>query len=313
MKKSSKRWSKFRKEFKRDWQLLVMVLIPVIYLLIFSYGSMYGVQVAFRDYRPRAGITGSTWVGLQWFVKFLSSPKFFAVLKNTVVLSLYSLLVNFPLPIIFALMLHALRSDKYKRTVQVISYIPHFISTAVIVSLIQMVLSPVSGIYGMMFRLFNDGGYPMDFRGSAGAFRHIYVWSSVWQGLGWGTIIYTSALAGVSQELHEAAQIDGASRFKRIIHIDIPAIMPMICMRLILTFSSIISVGFDKAYMLQTDLNVSVSEVVSTYVYKNGLNSFKNFSYGTAVGLFNTAINLTLMFIVNGITKKMSQDEVSLF
>ena len=313
MKKNSKKWNEFCREFKRDWQLLVMVLIPVIYLLIFSYGAMYGVQVAFRDYRPRAGITGSEWVGLQWFEKFLTSPKFFTVLKNTVVLSVYSLVVNFPLPIIFALMLHALRSEKYKRTVQVISYIPHFISTAVIVALIQMLLSPVSGIYGMLYQTFNGGGYPLDFRGSAGAFRHIYVWSSVWQGLGWGTIIYTSALAGVPLELHEAAQIDGASRLKRIIHIDIPSIMPMICIRLILTFSNVISIGFDKAYMLQTDLNVSVSEVISTYVYKNGLNSFKNFSYGTAVGLFNTAINLSLMFIVNAITKKMSQDEVSLF
>lgn len=313
MKTNSKKWNKFCREFKRDWQLLVMVLIPVIYVLIFSYGSMYGVQVAFRDYRPRAGITGSEWVGLQWFEKFLTSPKFFTVLKNTVVLSVYSLVVNFPLPIIFALMLHALRSEKYKRTVQVISYIPHFISTAVIVALIQMLLSPVSGIYGMLYQAFNGGGYPMDFRGSAETFRHIYVWSSVWQGLGWETIIYTSALAGVSQELHEAAQIDGASRVKRIFHIDIPSIMPMICMRLILTFAHVIGVGFDKAYMLQTDLNISVSEVIATYVYKNGLNSFKNFSYGTAVGLFNTAINLTLMVIVNSITKRMSKDEVSLF
>ncbi len=313
MKKNSNKWNKFRREFKRDWQLFVMVMIPVIYLLIFSYGAMFGVQVAFRDYRPRAGITGSEWVGLQWFAKFLSSPKFFVVLKNTLILSVYSIAVGFPLPIIFALMLHSLRSEKFKRTIQVVSYIPHFISISVIVALIQMVLSPVSGIYGMVHHALNGGGYPVDFRGSAEAFRHIYVWSGVWQGLGWGTIIYTSALAGVSQELHEAAQIDGASRFKRIIHIDIPSIMPMICIRLILQFSHIISVGFSKTYMLQTDLNVSVSEVISTYVYKNGLNSFKNFSYGTAVDLFNTAINLSLMFVVNGITKKLSQDEVSLF
>ena len=301
------------REFKRDWQLWLLVMVPVIWLVIFDYGPMYGLQIAFRDYLPRDGITKSAWVGLKWFKKFLTDRNFVEVFSNTVILSVYGLVVNFPLPIIFALILHGMRSQKYKRVVQVVTYIPHFISTTVMVSIVQMLLSPVSGIYGAFYQLLGGEGYPVDFRATAVAFRHIYVWSGVWQGLGWSTIIYTAALSAVSPELHDAAMVDGASRFKRMIHVDIPAIMPTICIRLILSFSGIIGVGFEKAFMLQSGLNLSVSEVISTYVYKRGMNSFKNFSYGTAVSLFNTAINLTLMLIVNKISKKMSDDEVSLF
>ena len=301
------------KHFKRDWQLWAIIIIPVIYFAIFNYAPMYGIQIAFRDYRPRAGITGSEWVGMKWFVKFLTNPKFGLIFKNTVVLSLYSMLASFPLPIVFALVLNALENKKFKSVAQTVTYLPHFISMVVMVSIVQMVFSPVSGVYGNVYRLLGGEGYPSDFRGLATTFRHIYVWSGVWQQLGWNTIIYTSALSAVSQEHHEAAMIDGASRLKRIRHIDLPAIMPTICTLLILRFGSIIGVGFEKAYMLQTRLNLSTSEVLSTYVYKYGMSSFRDYSFGTAVGLFNTGVNLFLLAITNFITKKATEGEIALW
>ncbi len=304
---------KFIREFKRDWQLYLLSLLPVIYVVIFNYGPMYGVQMAFRDYLPIHGITESEWIGLKWFAKFIGSVKFKEVFSNTVILSLYSMVATFPLPIIFALMLNALRSDKYKRAAQTISYLPHFISTTVVVAILNMVLSPINGIYGNFFRLLGGTGYPKDFRTTAEAFRHLYVWSGVWKGLGWDSIIYVAALSGVSHELHEAAQLDGATRLKRMIHVDLPSILPTVCILLIMRCGSLVSVGFDKAYQMQTTTNLKTSEVISTYVFKVGMGSFKDFSYGAAVGLFNSAINLTLLLVVNRITKKMTENEVSLF
>lgn len=303
---------RFIKRFIKSKQLYLMVLIPIIYTLIFFYGPMYGVQIAFRNYRPALGITGSEWVGLHWFKKFLSDYEFLEIFKNTLILSLYSLL-TFPLPVIFALILNALRNEKYKKVVQTVSYIPHFISLTVMVGILNMVFSPVNGIYGNLFRLFGGTGYPVDFRATEGAFRHLYIWSGVWQGLGWDAIIYIAALSGVSKELHEAAEIDGASRLKRIWHIDIPTILPTVCIMFILRCANIISVGFEKVYLMQSNLNLNVSEVISTYVYKTGMSSFHNFSYGAAVGLFNTIINLIMVIIANVVTKKASHDEISLF
>ncbi len=306
------RWKTFKKNFKRDWQLHIFMLFPVIYLVIFDFIPMYGVQIAFRDYRPRQGITGSVWVGLKWFKQFLSNYEFGQIFSNTVMLSLYSL-TTFPLAIIFALILHALKSEKYKKVVQTVSYVPHFISVSVMVGIINMLLSPVSGIYGNIFRLFGGTGYPVDFRATAEAFRHLYVWSGVWQTLGWNSIIYIAALASVSAELHEAAQIDGASRLKRMWYIDIPAILPTIAIQFILRCTNIIAVGFEKAYLLQSSLNLTVSEVISTYVYKVGMSSFRSFSYGAAVGLFNTTINLALLLSVNYGVRKATDGEISLF
>ena len=296
----------------RDWQLYLIVFIPLAYLIIFHYGPMYGVQIAFKEYSPRKGIMGSPWVGWKWFERFLTNVQFRQVFFNTLILSLYSLVVGFPLPIIFALILNALRSNKIKGVVQTVSYIPHFISTTVMVSMTLMVLSPISGIYGNVYRLFGGTGYPPDFRSTAEAFRHIYVWSGVWKSLGWDSIIYIAALSSVSPDLHEAAKIDGASRFKRMLFVDLPCIMPTIAILFILRCGSIISVGFEKAYLLQSTINLQTSEIISTFVFKNGMNSFKNFSYGSAVGLFNSVINLILLLSVNFITKKMTDNEVSL-
>ena len=311
-KPQSNRLRKKLRVIRKQWQLTLLMFLPLLFLLVFQFIPMYGIQIAFRDYRPATGVTGSKWVGLKWFQQFLSSHQFGQVFSNTVLLSLYSL-ATFPLPILFALILNAIRSEKYSKVVQTVAYMPHFISTSVLVGMVLMLLSPVNGLYGTIYRLFGGTGYPVDFRAAAQTFRHIYVWSGVWQSLGWGTIIYTAALSSVSSELHEAAQLDGASRLKRMWYVDIPAIMPTIAIQFILRCTSIISVGFEKAYMLQSTMNVTVSEVISTYVYKVGMSSYRSFSYGAAVGLFNTVINLTFLIAVNLIVRKATEGEISLF
>ena len=303
-------FARFKKNFLRDRQLYLLIIIGIAPFILFHYGPMYGVQIAFRDYRIADGITGSQWVGWKWFNEFLTDPNFKRIFFNTLIISLYSL-VSFPLPIIMALLFNAMRRERYKSVAQTISYMPHFISMTVFVGIMNLILSPTSGIYGNIFRLLGGNGYPADFRTLAGSFRHLYVWSGVWQGMGWQTILYTSALSSVSAELHEAACLDGASRFKRIIHVDLPAIMPTIAIMLILRMGGLISVGFEKAYLMQSPLNLSTSELISTYVYKRGLSDFRRFSYGTAVSLFNTAINVTLMLITNYTSKKVTEDEIS--
>lgn len=304
---------RFVREFKRDWRLHLLMLLPLIYLLIFAYYPMYGVQIAFRDFSARKGILGSDWVGWKWFEKFITNVNFEKIVGNTLILSLYDIAVGFPLPIIFALLINTLSNERFKKFVQNITYFPHFISIVVLVSMFTQVFSPVNGLYGTLFRLFGGEGYPYDFRFKEGAFRHIMVWTDVWQNLGWNTIIYTAALSSVSADLHEAAQLDGASRFQRIWHVDIPAILPTICIMLILRCGSVLSVGFEKTYLLQSDLNLQVSEVISTYVYKVGMSSIKDFSYGAAVGLFNSVINCALLLLTNWITRTLSNKEISLF
>ena len=310
--KKSSKWALLKRNMKRHWQLYLLILLPILNISFHGYGPMYGIQIAFREYRPRAGIWGSEWVGLKYFIDFITDPKFQQIFMNTLAVSLYSF-VTFPLPIIFALLLNCMNSKRYRGLVQNVVYVPHFISITVLVGMIQMILSPVSGIYGSAYRLLGGGGFPSDFRASAEAFRHIYVWSGAWQGIGWGSILYTSALAAVSPELHEAAKIDGASRFKRIFYVDLPAIMPTVAIMLIMRVGSLLGAGFDKVYLLQSDLNLSTSEVISTYVYKKGLSSIYNYSYGTAVSLFNTIINVMLMLLANYICNKVTDGEVSYF
>lgn len=301
------------KLLRRDWQLYLLILLPLIYILVFYYWPMYGVQIAFRDYRPRAGLFGSEWVGLKWFKKFLTNYNFKQVFSNTLILSLYSIIVGFPLPIILALLLNTIRSEKFKKFTQTITYIPHFISMVVLVAIINQVFSPSAGLYGTLYRLFGGEGYPYDFRSMASSFRHLYVWSEVWQELGWNTIIYIAALGSVSPELHEAAKIDGATRWQRVLHVDLPAILPTACIMLILRCGSVMTIGFEKVYLMQGNLNLTTAEVISTYVYKVGLGSSSDFSYGTAVGLFNSVINCVMLFLVNLFSKKATNDEVSLF
>jgi len=307
------RLQRFVRDFRRDWQLHLLIIIPVIYLLIFHYYPMYGAQIAFRNYRARDGITGSEWVGLKWFEKFLTNYEFKEILTNTVALSFYQLIVDFVLSVGLALIFNTVRNEKFKKTVQTITYVPHFISVVVIVAMFNQLFSPVSGLYGAAYRLLGGDGYPNDFRSAASAFRHIYVWTGIWQQVGWETIIYTAALSSVSQDHHEAAMIDGATRWQRVWHVDLPAILPTACTMLIMKCGRVMGIGFEKTYLLQNTLNLTKSEVISTYVYKVAMGTGGDFSYAAAIGLFNSVINCALLIFVNWLSKKITSDEVGLF
>lgn len=288
-------------------QLYLFLLIPVVYLLVFHYYPMLGVQVAFKKYSAKLGIWGSPWVGFKYFDKFFSSAQFSRVVGNTLKISLYSLIAGFPLPILFALMLNVIRNQRYKKVVQTITYMPHFISVVVLVGMVNQMLNPLMGLYGNVYSALNSGAVAPDLLGSSSNFPHIYVWSGIWQHFAWDSIIYVAALASVSPELHEAAQIDGASRFQRSLYVDFPAILPTATIMLILRTGSIMTIGFEKIFLMQNDLNLKASEVISTYVYKVSLKaSVPDFSYSTAIGLFNSVINLCLISLVNLVSKKLS-------
>jgi ABC-type polysaccharide transport system permease subunit len=288
------------------WQIYLLLLIPVAYIITFSYVPMSGLVLAFKDYDFTKGIWGSDWVGLENFTKFFSSYKFGETLSNTLVLSIYSLLAGFPLPIIFALVINAFPGRKYKKIVQTTTYVPYFISTVVMVGIILQILNYRTGIYGTLYTLFTGAAAP-DLIADAGVFKHIYVLSGIWQATGYNAIIYIAALANVDQALHEAAEIDGASRFQRIIHIDLPCILPTAVILLILATGGIMNVGFEKVLLLQNNMNLKTSEVISTYVYKVGLaRGIGDFSLSTAIGMFNSVINFTLLVTINWVGKKFS-------
>lgn len=292
-------------DLKTNWQLYVMMLIPFLYILIFKYGPMYGAQIAFRDYVPRKGYFGSEWVGLEHFIRFFKSPQFFVLLKNTLALSLYSLLINIPLPVIFALSLTYLKNQRFKKTVQMVTYMPHFISTVIIVGLIQLIFNTQSGIVNNIIQFFT--GEKINFLGHSKYFRSLYVWSGVWQGMGWGSILYVSALAGVDPQLHEAAIIDGASKLRRIWHIDIPSILPTIAIMTIMNMGSVLNVGFDKTYLMQNATNIGISEVLSTYEYKMGIGGgMPSYSYPAAIGMFSSIVSFLLIIITNKISNALS-------
>lgn len=302
----SKSRARLAKQLREHWQLLLFLVPGVTVMILFHYIPIYGVQIAFREYLPARGITGSEWVGLEYFVKFLTSFQFSRVMPNTIILSLYMLVTGFPITVIFALALNTVRNLRFKKVVQTISYIPHFISTVVMVGMMMQMLSPVTGLYGNIYRLFGGSGYPKDLFGDGSLFRHLYVWSDLWQGLGWATIVYIAALSSVDPELHEAAEIDGASRLARIRYIDFPAILPTVSVMLILTIGGILNVGFEKVYLMQNNLNLRQSEVIATYVYKVGMTAGDGqFSYATAIGLFNSVINCVLLIVVNSISRRI--------
>lgn len=299
------RQTSIRKKMKSDWQLYTFLILPVIYILIFAYGPMVGLQIAFKDYSPIHGMFGSEWVGLANFKKFFNSYNFTNIVPNTLIISIYLLLAKFPLPIILALSINVLRNQKMKKTSQMIMYMPHFISVIALVGMLNQIFSPYTGLYGNLYELLFKEAAP-DFMSNPTSFRHMYVWSEVWQNTGWDSIIYIAALASVAPELHEAAQIDGASRFQRIIHVDFPSIVPTIVILLILNAGQVMNLGFEKIYLMQNDLNLRYSEVISTYVYKVGISSGGgNYSYATAIGMFNSVINLILIFSVNKISDKL--------
>ncbi len=293
----------FMQLLKRDWSLWMFCIPGIVLTFIFSYIPMYGVQIAFRKFNARAGIWGSEWVGMRYFVRFFESPYFGQTISNTLILSLYSLIVSFPIPIVLALMLNSFRHAKYRKVIQTVTYAPNFISTIVMCGMLILFLSPSVGIINNVIKMF--GGEAVNFMAKKEYWRHLYVWSGVWQGMGWSSVIYFAALSGISPELHEAAKCDGATKFQLIRYIDLPSILPTATILLIMNCGSILSIGFEKAYALQNDLNLSVSEIISTYVYKVGLID-NNMSYSSAIGLFNTLVNMVMLIIVNTVSDKLS-------
>ncbi len=282
-----------------------------IYYILFEVFPLYGLQVAFREYRAKDGIMGSAWMGISNFIEFFNYYEWKEITINTLALSVYSLCVAFPAPIILALLLHINEHKVLKKVTQNISYIPHFISTVVMVGLMNQILNPISGLLGAFCREFGID-FNRDLMSEEGTFRHLFVWSGVWKSTGWSTIMYVAALSSVNHELHEAATIDGASRLRRIFSVDLPAIMPTIVIRFIMRTSGILSVGYEKVYLMQNTLNLDKSEVISTYVYKFGLANNRS-SYGSAVGLMNSVINSFMMILVNWIANWLTDGEQGLF
>lgn len=291
---------------RRNWGLYVLLLPAFVLTLLFAYKPMYGVIIAFKDYSPASGIGGSPWAGFKYFEKFFHSYQFTNTIRNTLIISLYSL-ATFPLPIMLALMVNQMRAGRFKRFFQTVSYMPHFISTVVMVGLMLILFSPSTGLVGNMYLLF--GAQAPDLMGSSALFSSVYVWSDVWQHVGWDSIIYIAALSAVDPSLYEAATVDGASRWHKVRYIDIPMLLPTAITLLILRMGGLLGVGFEKVYLMQNDLNILSSEILSTYVYKIGLLS-SQYSFSSAINLFNTVINFILLILVNQLSKKYSENSL---
>ena len=285
-----------------------LLLAPaVIVFLIFTYAPMYGVVIAFKDYKPAEGIWGSEWVGFANFLTFFRSFQFWPTIRNTLVISLYTIAVTFTLPVLLALMCNQMHALRFKKFFQVSTYLPHFISTVVMCGMILLFLSPSNGMIAKVLELV--GIELPNLMGSAAAFPHIYVWSEVWQHLGWDSILYVAALSAVDPTLYEAATVDGATKFHKVLYIDIPSLIPTITIMFILRMGSVMNVGFEKAFLLQNTLNGSTSELISTYVYKIGLVK-SQYSLSAAIGMFNNVINMILLLAVNAISRKVSENSL---
>lgn len=307
MTKNSAMVSKSNKIKSANWQFWVIIAIPIIYAIIFAYIPMAGIVLAFQDFSIRKGIFGSEWVGLRYFKQFLTSTSSVLVIKNTLILGIYSFLASFPVPILLAIGINEMRAKRYKKAVQMVTYAPYFISIVVLVGMMMQMMDLRSGIINVFIQKL--GFSPINFFGDPKIFRHLYVWSSVWQSAGYASIIYLAALSGVSKELQEAAIVDGANRVKRILHVDIPAILPTIIIMLIFNCASIVSIGLDKVFLMQNSLNASVSEVISTFVYKVGVVN-SNVGFSTAAGLFQSVVSFVLLVIVNRICKKITENSL---
>jgi putative aldouronate transport system permease protein len=291
-----------KKRVFRHWQMYLYLILPMAYIIIFKYAPMYGLQIAFRDYMIRDGFWNSPWVGLRWFKQFITSFYFPRLIKNTVGISLYSMVVGFFPPIILAIALNECRRNFMKKAVQMITYAPYFLSTVVVVAILQQILSS-TGMVNMLLKNFGIG--PISFMSQASFFKSIYVWSGIWQGAGYSAIIYLAALAGINPELQEVAQIDGANIWQRIWHVDLPGIMPTAVVLFILGTAGILNVGFEKVYLMYGPLTMETADVISTYTYRIGLIDM-NYGFATAVGLFQSVISFVFMLTVNRIAKKIS-------
>ncbi|WP_307409267.1 ABC transporter permease [Neobacillus ginsengisoli] len=288
-----------------NYQLYLFVLPALVLIIIFKYVPMYGAIIAFKDFNPLQGIMGSPWIGLKNFEKFMSTPDFMNLLGNTLKLSVYGLLFGFPIPIIIALMLHRIKNVSLKKNIQLVLYAPNFISVVVVVGIVFIFLSPVGPINHIISFF---GGKNIDFMTEPGYFRSIYIVSDIWQFAGWASVVYLAALSNVSQDLIDAAKIDGANIIRQIITIDLPTIKPLMVIQFILAAGNIMSLGFEKAYLLQTSMNLPTSEILPTYVFKIGL-QMGDYGYSTAIGLFNAVINVFLLVSVNQIVKRLNEGE----
>lgn len=298
---------KLWKSIKKHWLLLLMFLPPLIYFIIFKYGPMYGVLIAFKDYKFSKGVWGSPWVGFKYFKTFLTDQYFYKLLRNTLAISIYNIIAGFPAPIILALLLNELRNQKYKKIVQTVSYLPHFLSTVIVCGIVISFCASD----GFIANILSSFGYErLNYLMYPKYFRHIYVWSGVWQSVGWDSIIYLAALSGVDPQLYEAAKMDGAGRFRQAIHVTLPGIANTIIIMIIMRIGSLISVGFEKIIVLYNEAVYETADVISTYVYRRGLIG-ADYSYATAVGIFESVIGIILITIANSIARKYS--ETSLF
>ena len=295
------RMRKGLKQMRKHWQFYLLIALPLIYIIVFCYIPMPGVLMAFERYSPSKGLLGSDWVGLQHFKQFFASPSSTRIIWNTLRIGLYSLIAGFPIPIILAVAVNEVANKRFKKSVQMITYAPYFISTVVLVGILAQITDPRLGVLNKIIELF--GGDPINFMGNPKMFDHLYVWSGIWQGVGYNSVIYIAALAGVSKELQEAAVVDGASRWKRIWHVDLPSIRPQIIILLIFSVGNVLNIGYEKIYLMQNDLNIQTSEVISTFVYKVGLVN-ADYGFSTAVGLFNAVISIILLTTTNYIAKK---------
>lgn len=296
--------ARIEKELRQHGRLYIMLLLPLAYLILFSYMPMADLVIAFQDYSVRRGVFGSKWVGFKHFEKIFSTPIFWQLLRNTLLLSIYSFIAGFPMPVLLALALNEARSKVFMKTIQSITYAPYFLSTVVVVSIMTQFFHTRIGLVNNIIQLL--GGTPRNFMGEAESFRHLYVWSGVWKSTGYSAVLYMASLASVDPSLHEAAILDGANRVQRVWHVDMPTILPTIVISMILSLGGLMNLGYEKAYLMQNDLNSSVSEILSTYVYKRGLQDIQ-YSYSTALGLFNSVCNLILICSANFIARRVGE------
>lgn len=310
MTKPLEKQAKRKKLWQGIWRnrgLYLFLLPAMMYFTIFNVAPLYGLQIAFRDFKPADGITGSQWVGLKHIIKFVTSYSFWSLLKNTLVLSVYCLVITLPLALLLAIVLKYLPFARLSKAIQTISYMPHFVSMVVLVGMLKVFLMPGSGIVNVM--LGNFGIDPIDFMGSPKWFPHLYAWTRVWSHMGYNAIIFIAALAGVSEDLHEAAIVDGANKWQRILNIDMPVVLPMFITLLIMQCGNLLNVGFEKVFLMQVASNLSVSEIISTYVYKMGLLNTQ-YSYSAAIGLFNNIIDCIILLAVNKIAQKTTESSL---
>lgn len=291
--------------WKKNWQLWVMILPAILFIAIFCYGPMYGIQLAFRDFNFQKGLTGGDWAGLKYFQQYFQSPMFWPTIRNTFLLAVTSIVFGFPIPILLALVINQIKNNKCKKLVQTTIYMPYFISTVVLVALMNILCSPTTGLISHGLQALHLIGPDANILGDPGKFIPLYVLSGIWQSSGWNSIIYIAALSSVDTQLYDAAKIDGANRWQLVRYVELPAIAPTIIILLIMNMGNILSVGFEKTFLMQNSLNKGISEVISTYVFNVGIKS-SQFSFGAAVGLFNTMVNFIVLMVVNGIARKKS-------